>query len=217
MKFFKADSNREIKVVIFDFDETMYYSEDIRKYYIEFIKKTIMTLGNHTEEEAIRLMNEVGITIENKNAPSFNSSLPHFGITREQWDDYRIDHYFEIDYTKAQIVDNDYYKRLAAKYRLYIASNELYKNIIEKADRMGIELTPFYKIYAPQIEELNTYPKKSQLYKMIKESEGVDFDQMLVIGDRMKVDILPMVELGGNALFISTPKEIMNFCDEKLL
>lgn len=42
-KFIKT-SLKDIKVIIFDFDETLYYSSNIREYYINYIFNTIKTL-----------------------------------------------------------------------------------------------------------------------------------------------------------------------------
>lgn len=198
---------KKIKCIVFDFDETMYYSDNIRQFYIEFIKRTVMTLGNHDETTALQLMEDCGFTLTNKKNKSFNSSLPHFGITKAQWDAYRIDHFFEIDYTKVQIVKNELYQELKQFVNLFIVSNEVKKNVLYKAAHMGIDLSPFKDIYAPMPEEINTYPKKYDLYQLIQQ-QGYDFQEMLIIGDRLVVDIEPMISLGGNGILIRNTQEI---------
>ena len=106
MKEYFCSDPKTFKVLVFDFDETLYYSPDIREYYIRYIKNTILKLSNLSESEADSLMEEVGFTMENKASPSFSSSCGRFGIEKSAWDNYRIDNFFEINYKNAESIDN---------------------------------------------------------------------------------------------------------------
>jgi FMN phosphatase YigB (HAD superfamily) len=216
MQEFLVSDMKDIKVIIFDFDETMYYSSTIRDFYINFIKKTIMTLSSKSEEETLILMKEVGFTKENKASPSFSSSCGRFGITKQQWDDYRIDNFFEIDYATAEVIDGKLLKNLSEKFPLYIVTNEIYKNLLIKAKNMNINLDFFKKLYAPSPEQLGNYFTKKQIYEEIIKNEGVKSNEVLVIGDRIKVDVNPVLELGGNGLIVKHPNEIKEFFDKHI-
>ena len=94
MKEYLCSNVKNVKVLVFDFDETLYYSPDVREYYIKYIKSTILNLSSLTEMETDSLMKEVGFTMENKASPSFSSSCGRFGIQKNAWDNYRIDNFF---------------------------------------------------------------------------------------------------------------------------
>lgn len=213
MKEYFCSSAKNFKVIVFDFDETLYYSPDVREYYIRYIKKTILNLSNLSEEQTDSLMQEVGFTMENKASPSFSSSCGKFGIEKSAWDNYRIDNFFEINYKNAESIDNKLLNELSNHYPLYIVTNEAYKNILIKAEKLGIDISMFKKIFAPSVEALlgGNVKTKKELYREIIESEKVLPSEVLVIGDRIKVDVEPMLELGGNGLIVTKPKEIEDF------
>jgi FMN phosphatase YigB (HAD superfamily) len=198
----------KIKAIVFDFDETLYFSPNTRKLYIRYIKNTVMSLGGHDESRATQLMEELGFTESNKASPSFRASCGHFGITKQQWDRYRIDNFFEIDYENAQTVSLSTLKRLKKTYPLFIASNEVKENVQKKAAKMNIDLSVFDEIYAPQKEEINNYIDKKNIYLTIAKKLGIETENLLVVGDRYKVDAEPMLQIGGNAVIIKRPDEI---------
>lgn len=219
MKEYFCSDPKTFKVLVFDFDETLYYSPDIREYYIRYIKSTILKLSNLSESETDSLMEEVGFTMENKASPSFSSSCGRFGIEKSAWDNYRIDNFFEINYKNAESIDNSVLLNLSKRYPLYIVTNEAYKNILIKAERLGIDVTVFKKIFAPSSEALRSgnVKTKKERYTEIINSEHISPSEILVIGDRVKVDVDPMLELGGNGLIITRPYEIEEFVKQNLL
>ncbi len=199
---------RKIRAIVFDFDETLYASPNTRKLYIQYIKNTVMTLGGHDESTTLRLMEELGFTENNKASPSFRASCEYFGITKQQWDGYRIDNFFEIDYENAQTVSLATLKQLKRTYPLFIASNEVKENVQIKALKLNIDLSVFDEIYAPQKKEINNYMDKKNMYLSVAKKLNIDIKCLLVVGDRYKVDAQPMLELGGNAIIIKRPDEI---------
>lgn len=219
MKEYLCSNVKNVKVLVFDFDETLYYSPDVREYYIKYIKSTILNLSSLTEMETDSLMKEVGFTMENKASPSFSSSCGRFGIQKRAWDNYRIDNFFQINYKNAESIDNNILRKLSTHYPMYVVTNEVYKNILIKAERLGIDLSIFKKLLAPSAEALlsGNAKTKKELYQDIIESEHVMSNQVLVIGDRIKVDVEPMLELGGNGLVVTRPKEIEEFAVNYLL
>lgn len=120
MKEYLCSNVKNVKVLVFDFDETLYYSPDVREYYIKYIKSTILNLSSLTEMETDSLMKEVGFTMENKASPSFSSSCERFGIQKNAWDNYRIDNFFQINYKNAESIDNNILRKLSTHYPMYV-------------------------------------------------------------------------------------------------
>ncbi len=206
-QYFNA-KGRKIRAIVFDFDETLYVSPNTRKLYIQYIKNTVMTLGGHSESASKALMEKLGFTESNKASPSFRASCEHFGITKQQWDEYRMDNFFEIDYENAHTVSLATLKRLKKTYPLFIASNEVKENVLKKAVKLNIDLSIFDDIYAPQKSQIGNYMDKKNIYLTIAKKLNINTKNLLVVGDRYKVDAQPMLEIGGNAVIIKHPEEI---------
>lgn len=207
----------KIKVIIFDFDETMYYSANIKTYYVEYIKNTLRTLTDLPDETIIELMEKYGFMSSGETRIGFGKNCHKFGVTPEQWNSYRIDNFFQIDYENAEIIDNAVYKKLAEKYKLYIVSNEVYENIVYKGEKLNIDLTPFI-IRAPYKSEVlnNKFTKQDVMEQIIKEN-NISPAEAMVFGDRYNVDILPMENLGGSGVLVKHPREIEQYAKENLL
>ena len=88
----------KMKVIIFDFDETMYYSPTIREKYVEYIRNTILILNPALKDNVDELMEKYGFTSGGEKRVSFGKNCDKFNITKEQWDNYRIKNFFQIDY-----------------------------------------------------------------------------------------------------------------------
>lgn len=211
MKIFGTPTPKKIKVVVFDFDETMYFSKSIKAEYNEYIKKTALALSNLSEKQVVDLMEELGFTSGGEKRLSFTTNCGKFGISKDDWNNYRLHNFFEIDASHAQIVPNELYKKLAKTHALYIASNEILDNVLHKAKRLGIDLAPFKQIFAPTPRTLQNYQSKQQSFLDIQKIEGCKFDEMLVIGDRYNVDIQPLEELGGHGVLVKNTDEIVEF------
>ena len=197
----------KIKCVIFDFDETLYSSSN-RQGYLDFLKKAVTELGGKTAAEADRLLTQAGFTLTNKPA-SFNSQLSTFGITREQWDSFKINNCYIADPKGVEILPNELYRELRKKCRLFIVSNEFLQHIEAKAAIYGIDLSVF-DIY------VSAGGSKKPIYERVMKDCGVTANQVLVIGDRMKVDIEPMLELGGNGALVRDVKEVKDLIGKLL-
>ena len=203
--FNKADC----KIIIFDFDETLYYAPNIRQHSINYQKSAITTLTNKTEEEAEKLMKQYGYTLENKNAEAFGNSIQYFGISPDDWDKFKKEHLFLVPKEEIQIVPNEIFKALSKKYKLYIVSRDFFENIGVKANLYGIDLSNFDEIICPKAEDNYFTPKsKTPYYEMILKKNNCKPNNVIVIGDRYKVDILPIEEIGGSGIQIQTTEEL---------
>ena len=205
----------QLKVLIFDFDETLYYSPNALNCYINFIKNAILALSDYTEAQALEIMDKYGFTTRGENRVSFGKTCESFGISKADWDKYRIDTFFEIDYENASTVSNKLLEKVGKKYDLYIVSNEIYENLLIKAQKLNIDLSNFKRVYAPKKAE-NISINKRAVYQEILETNVITSAQAIAIGDRHKVDIKPLEELGGVGVQISNTAQVENLLRELL-
>lgn len=201
------DLDAKLKLIIFDFDETLYYSPNALQCYIQFIKKTILDLSDYSEEKAMKIIKEYGFDQKGEKRVSFGKTCEKFGIPKQLWEDYKKNHFFEIDYENAQTVNNKLLRKMSKKIPLVIVSNEIYEHILYKSKRLKIDLSNFNQIYAPKKENLNGIDKQETYSKILKEY-NLTPHQAIVVGDRYNVDIKPFENIGGKGVQISNTKEI---------
>lgn len=199
---------KNITIIVFDFDETLYYSDTALLSYINFIKQAILSLSTHTEEEANKIIHQYGFDSRGENRVSFGKNCENFGVKKQDWEEYKKDHFFEVDYNNTKIVDNSLIKKLSKEYTCLILSNELYENIQYKAKKLGIELSSFDKIYAPTKSSTEPCLSKKETYVQISKEYNTPYKEIFAIGDRYQVDIKPLVELGGFGTQISNTEEL---------
>ena len=132
---------KKLKIIVFDFDETLYYHPRALEFYVEFIKNAICSLSSRNGDEAMKIIREYGFDRRGEKRVSFGKTCGKFGIDEKAWDEYKLSHFFEVDYDGADTVDNKLLIELAKKYTLVILSNELYENIIYKSERLEIDLS----------------------------------------------------------------------------
>ena len=89
-------------------------------------------------------------------------------------------------------------------------ATKLKKNIVLKSKNLKIDLDIFDEIIAPENYENNAISKK-EIYLYISSKYNIPLKNLLVIGDRLSVDIEPAILLNSNALLVSGPCEIENF------
>ncbi|MCM1043855.1 MAG: HAD family hydrolase [Corallococcus sp.] len=206
-----------IKVVVFDFDETLYSHPQAQKFYVEYIKNAITDLSGHSQQEALEIIKQYGFDKRGAKRVSFGKTCKYFGVDENDWNKYKVTHFFEVDYDTAQTVDNLLLKKLSQKYTLVILSNELLANVLYKARKLKIDLDVFDKIYAPDYDKGIASLSKKETYKQICADYGVTPQNVLAIGDRYQVDILPLAELGGSGVQIASTIDIENLITTELL
>lgn len=212
MKLYGEYRPKDIKVIVFDFDETMYYSPNINQTYQKYILQVVQDLTKKSKEESYELLNKFGFMSNGEKRISFGKNCEKFGVTKQQWNEYRIDKFFEIDYDLASVVDNELYRKLAEKYILVIVSNEIMENLLIKANKLNIQLHNFCKIYSPnKTNVLNYKSDKTEAFRQICADFDCKSDEIFAIGDRYSVDIEPLINIGGNGLLVENTKEIEEF------
>ena len=206
-------SSKDIKVLVLDFDGTVYHNEEFSKwdkeyrlflYQAKYFELTGQDPRNKSFDE---LKKEVKALLP-------NASLEMNLLT----DQYRWD----LDYNKSVVISNKDLKKLSESYRLYIVSNNTISTIESYSKDLKLDLKHIKQVL------VNNYTgdaSKLKYYEQIVEAEKIKPSQMLVIGDNYKKDISPILEIGGNGMLIEnkydildiTSKDIKRICNQELL
>lgn len=207
MNIHNLNENFIVKAIVFDFDETMYSSPTQNDAYVRYIFNAILNLSNYTENQAKKIIEDFGFDKVGQARVSFGKNCEKFGIKQSAWNEYKIDNFFEVDYDNAIIVPNNLYFELSQKMPIFIVSNEIKENLVYKANKLGIDLSPFKDIYAPTKANPSMIEKKDMMLQIINNLK-IEKNNLLAIGDRYNVDIKPCEELGGAGIEVSGSQEV---------
>ncbi len=207
-KYYSAGFNKKnIKVIAFDFDETFYKSENMRSLYLDYIRRTFRALCKFDDEKITQIMLERGFTLESKVAPSFSQICTEFGVSEKDYHEYRIINNFEIDYNEAEVVDINILKAFKRLFKIYIVSNEIDKLFYKKMEKLKIPNELFDGVYCTPIDAMKTKSKDFPYLDILKKNNLLP-KNLLVVGDRFKVDIEPAIKLGASGVLVNGPEEI---------
>lgn len=201
----------DIKVIIFDLDGTFYPYSFYEKQYYEFSINAMMDLFEKDKYDAIRTLSECGIY--DHYIPDKSKSLTDLvlsrGISINKWNSYR-DKYFVIsNFDKVETVKSRTLNELKVIYKLYLVTNNTMKTTKRILKELGVQEEIFEKIYSSEnMYVCKTKKGKGYVYSLIKEKNRLQFENMLAVGDRYNVDLLPLLEQGGNGILVKMPDEI---------
>jgi len=200
----------KLKVIVFDYDLTLYnvnenyHNNYWAEYTTQMIAELTQNMGQKNREKFIeKYQLNSDRSVENM-ARAFAGELGNC----EQMVDYMLGHYFEQDYENMNYISPEIIKKLSEKYNLYIISNAPSSNIIRQLrDIAGINPKYFKGIFTNRHKsEDNT---KGFLLNEIMRLEKVLPSEMLMLGDKVDVDIEPAKKLGINAELVKSLDEIL--------
>lgn len=181
------------KVIIFDFDGTLHNGEKWENW-VEYMQRTLESaLPALTPKERNDFLIKYGIDPKNPmTADVAVAMIKEFG-TAQGLIDFHSQNIYRLDYPNMKFVDPEFIKNLSKHYTLYIVSNSPVSAIKRHFSHWGIDPAIFKKIYFNQF--LPTDPTKAVFYKEIMEAERVAPEEMLVVGDNFRDDLLPAQKL----------------------
>ena len=200
----------KIKVIVFDYDLTLYSVNE--KYHNDFWVDYTAKLIEKLTEKMVQKNKEKFIEKYQLNK---DRSVENFAkACNSEWGNcdaliqFMQTNYFEQDYENMRFIQPNIVENLAKKYRLYIISNAPSNNIIRQLrDVAGINPNLFEGIYTNPHNIMDD--SKGFVLKQIMRAENVESQEILMLGDKMDVDILPAKKLGMNAELITDVDDIL--------
>ena len=189
---------KKIKVVIFDFDDTMYNISTWKNWapYVE--KMLIKLLGSKAKAEKFIVKHNINYMTNGQGIAV--AMINEFG-SAENMRKYLYDNIFDI-WEDAEIVglSSDDFAPIRNKYKMYVASNSQTNHVFEHMKKVGIDVSMFEGVY--QNDFIKENPTKQIAYKQILERENIRPEEAVMIGDSFANDIVPAVELGMQGVWI---------------
>lgn len=190
----------EIKILIFDFDGTLYTLHSYSKQYYNYCLKAVKDMGGDIDKFSKLAPFEE--TYDKTKGGSLSDAIEKLGISRKKWNEYRNKNIFQVDFKDAEVIPSDVLKKLSEKYKLYLVSNKTKEPLRHFTDLLDIDLTPFSEVYSR--EDLPDKYGKEYSYKKIAVLNNVDYSNILVIGDIYYLDIEPILKLGGSGIMVES-------------
>ncbi len=189
-----------IKVVAFDFDDTLYSGIDYKPW-INFCKNAIWDiLKFHSQNEFNKIQNFVSKEkFSDKNIIAF---IREFGLNEQDWFKYkdaqdRQDETLHVE----KVVSNEELNKFAKNHVLYVVSNSTRKAVFNNIEKLGINLSCFKEIITNPF--IFGRESKQYLYKEILNKEKILPNELFVIGNSYNDDILPALEIGAKGQVVN--------------
>lgn len=206
---------QKLKVIVFDFDNTLYVGDVWGDYYDYSVSMLSKILPKDKAKE---------IADESKSNNYNYINNDHIIATLKKYNyDYVtfVKNLIKNTYIhtgKAEVISDEFLKELKNKYHIYIAtmSNENYLN--HYIEKYKINKDYFKGIYSADL--LAEDNSKVPLFKKIIEKEKVMPEEVLMVGDSYMHDILPAQLLGMQTLYFNGTSfdQIYNyFTENKIL
>lgn len=209
-----------IKVIIFDFDDTVYQGEKI--FDERWTKACILAINhffkklNDNQKKALFEKYDVPYNFDKnllKEKPGMYcyKILTGEGVTIDQWIDYWETNLYSEDWSHVNnVISNELLNKLSQQYKLYIVTNSLNAHVMHYCKELKIDTTHFNKIYSNYKTRFESNTTKDFYYKMILEETKVLPKECLVIGDSFEHDIIPANQLNMETLHINYNKYDFN-------
>ena len=203
MKSVNFDKDK-LKVVIFDFDDTIYHISSWKNWgpYVE--KMLIKILGSKKEADAF--VSKHGISYTSAGQQIAVALLNEIGSAKKMCD-FLANEMFDIwDGTIIKHLSNEDFESIKTKYVLYIVSNGQRCYVIHHLGKMGIDTNIFKEIYNNDF--LIENPTKQLVFNQILKQENIKPEEAVMIGDSYANDIVPAVTMGMQGVWITGPDEV---------
>ena len=188
----------KIKVVVFDFDNTLYKNvtfDDWKSYCNNAMRVLLKFLTKEQIESVI-------VNQKNYSDIAIIQTLKAYGISYQLWLDYRNNNLRNCDISMAEVVNNNTLKEFSNKYILYIATFNTKKHVESVSKKLGLNLSLFKDIITPDYEKESS--EKELMYTKIAQKENVKPSELFIIGDNATTDIEPMIKIGGNGQVVNS-------------
>ena len=197
LKTFEQFQN--IKVVVFDFDGTLYKDIDwtgFSEFFIDSIREMFPQLTKNQFEDMLARHNVSSESVMEDIARVFKLEKN----STKQFVDFLDTIKFEGNFTKAKAFPKRLLEDLSQNYRLFILSNSSGPNIQFVSQKINLNLTPFEKILSNRFE-VDDLSKTKKLKELLIEL-NISPNQVLMVGDSIENDLNPARNLGMQTLLM---------------
>jgi len=195
------DKFKGVKAIFFDFDFTLYcnlswdgfdewFVDTCYKLFPELTKAEYFKMlkdNNFILDRAVESMAKL-LFIKNKDMKGFLKIVDSIK--------------YETNFEQAKVFSNTLLKQLAQTKKLYIVSNSSNENIKFVASKIGLDLSSFTKIFSNRFYKKDL--SKIPIYKKARKDAGVQFSEILSVGDSIEHDITPSKKMGMQTLLIQS-------------
>lgn len=191
---------KNIGIVIFDFDDTLYKYlnwKGYNEFLIENIRKFFVDLS---DEQFNYLLKKYKIINSDRVVENTAKLLLDMHGSTKELVNFLKTIKFPCNWQEGKILNQNLLKELSKRYKLIIVSNSSKENIKFVSKNMGINLKYFAKILSNQFNKEDL--TKSSVFKQIIKSENLPPCKILMVGDSIKHDLLPAKKLGIKTLLI---------------
>lgn len=199
--------NDMFDLIIFDMDGTLYDISDVVKEGFYLGVNFLVETKGYVIDDAIKLLNNNDIypyVVEK--AKSTTQLFASLGYDISEWNDYRSIRFPYQEIKKENSVSNKLLLEFRKHAKIVLLTNNTQKNVDNVLKHIGIKQETFNRIYLNNKKQKDL--NKKLLMQDIINDYNVDARRVLSIGDRLDVDALPMLELGGKAIIIKNPKSL---------
>jgi len=195
---------KEIKLIIFDMDGTVYDMGDMAENLYRISVAYLMDRFHYSYQNANAFLKENQIFPYPLSGSNSSTQLfVQMGADLRHWNEYRSARYnFDRIRKENAVREEDllFFKEIAP---IVLLTNNTSRNTRRVLDHIGIGLALFDKV------QCNDGPRatvsKTSAMKQLIEEYGIQPEEALSIGDRYQIDARPMLELGGKAIIVRNP------------
>lgn len=196
-----------LKVIIFDFDGTLYngwvwdgWQDYINKFLNSYFK---------SEKEKNEFLKEYVQGYEYLDERAICEGLIQKIGTAKPMLDYLENEFYPYHSPDLQYISVDFLKELSKKYHLYIVSNTPDKSVKIHLKNNNIDENLFKEVIYNKCDSLNA--SKKAKFEEIMKKENAEPSEILVVGDTYSIDIEPAKMLKMNTLYVRTLQDIYNY------
>lgn len=198
-----------IKVVIFDFDDTLYSDTNPlpwKNFCIKTVEYFLKKLKVEDSENILNIVKNSGFS--DRQLIKFIVSL---GAKEKDVKDYMKSHNIEGNaFENCKKVSNTTLRDFQQYFVMYIVSNSLETSVQDNMELLKIDSSFFKDIIS------NKENSKKGEYENIIKREGILPNGLLVIGNSYSSDILPALEIGANGKVVTSADFLFeDFFDDK--